>query len=390
MASERGGGMTRLLLALFVKKDGKDARSAIGIMAGITGILCNVLLFVGKLICGLLTGTVSVIADAANNLSDAASSGITFLGFRLARRPADADHPYGHARYEYLSALVVSMVILLLGAELTRSAISKILHPQTPAFSWLTVGILVASILVKLWLWRFYVNLSKRIGSQVLAASGIDSRNDCIATLGVLAGVAAERLFSLPVDGWIGLAVALFILWSGIGIARETVSSLLGQRADPELTEKISVLVLSHEKILGIHDLLVHDYGPGQCFASLHAELSAAEEPLVCHDIIDDIECDALHELNVHLVIHYDPVEVDDRERTQMEALVGKIAGELHPGLSVHDFRIVRGARQTKLVFDLAVPYGVPCSHRQLNENIEEKLAQQGIFYGTVIRFDGK
>lgn len=386
--------MTRLLLALFVKNDpdGKapEARSAIGIMAGITGILCNVLLFVGKLICGLLTGTVSVIADAANNLSDAASSGITFLGFRLARRPADADHPYGHARYEYLSALVVSMVILLLGAELTRSAIHKIIHPQTPAFSWLTVGILVASVLVKLWLWRFYVNLGKRIGSQVLAASGIDSRNDCIATLGVLAGVAAERLFSLPVDGWIGLAVALFILWSGIGIARETVSSLLGQRADPELTEKISLLVLSHEKILGIHDLLVHDYGPGQCFASLHAELSAAEEPLVCHDIIDDIECDALHELNVHLVIHYDPVEVDDRERTQMEALVGKIAGELHPGLSVHDFRIVRGARQTKLVFDLAVPYGVPCSHRQLKENIEEKLAQQGIFYGTVIRFDGK
>ena len=386
--------MTRLLLALFVKNypDGKnpEVRSAVGIMAGITGILCNALLFLGKLICGLLTGTVSVIADAANNLSDAASSGITFLGFRLARRPADADHPYGHARYEYLSALVVSMVILLLGAELTRSAIGKILHPQTPAFSWLTVGILASSILVKLWLWRFYVNLSKRIGPQVLAASGIDSRNDCIATLGVLLGVLAEKLFSLPVDGWIGLGIALFILWSGIGIARETVSSLLGQRADPELTEKISQLVLSHEKVLGIHDLLVHDYGPGQCFASLHAELSAAEEPLVCHDIIDDIECDALHELNVHLVIHYDPVEVDDRERTQMEKLVGEIAGQLHPGLSVHDFRIVRGAKQTKLVFDLAVPYGERRSHRQLKEEIEEKLAKQGVFYGTVIRFDGK
>jgi hypothetical protein len=221
-------------------------------------------------------------------------------------------------------------------------------------------------------------------------ASGIDSRNDCIATGGVLLGILAEQLFSFPVDGWIGLAVALFIIWSGIGIARETVSALLGQRADPELTEKISYLVLSHEKILGIHDLLVHDYGPGQCFASLHAELSAAEEPLVCHDIIDDIECDALQELNVHLVIHYDPVEVNDEERSQMQRQVEGIARDIHPGLSVHDFRIVRGAKQTKLVFDLAVPYGVRYNHRQLKEIMDEKLVEAGISYTTVIRFDGK
>ena len=382
--------MTRLLLALFVKKDGKDSRSAIGIMAGITGILCNVLLFLGKLICGLLAGSVSIVADATNNLSDAASSGIALLGFRLARRPADADHPYGHARYEYLSALVVSMVIFLLGAEMARSAVGKILKPQAPAFSTLTVAILVGSIALKLWLWRFYTNLGKRIGSQVLAASGIDSRNDCIATFGVLVGFLAERLFSFPVDGWIGLCVALFILWSGIGIARETVSALLGQRADSDLTEKISDLVLSHEKVLGIHDLLVHDYGPGQCFASLHAELSASEDPLACHDIIDDIECDALNELNVHLVIHYDPVEVNDAERSQMQLQTEKLVQQIHPGLSVHDFRIVRGAKQTKLVFDLAVPYGVRSSHRQLKEEIDARLQEKGISYTTVIRFDGK
>ncbi|MBQ3542434.1 MAG: cation transporter [Oscillospiraceae bacterium] len=386
--------MTKLLLALFVKNsaDGKDpqVRSAIGAMAGITGIVCNALLFLGKLVCGLMAGSVSIIADAANNLSDAASSGITLLGFRLARRPADADHPYGHARYEYLSALVVSMVILLLGAELARSAVGKIIAPQAPAVSWLTVGILAASIAVKLWLWRFYTNLGKRIGSGVLEATGVDSRNDCIATAGVLLGVLAERLFAFPVDGWIGLGVALFILWSGIGIARQTVSSLLGQRADPELTEKLSRLVLSHEKILGIHDLLVHDYGPGQCFASLHAELSAGEEPLLCHDIIDDIECDALNELNVHLVIHYDPVEVNDEERSQMQAQVEEIAQKIHPGLSVHDFRIVRGAKQTKLVFDLAVPYEVRRSHRQLKEEIDTRLAEKGVLYTTVIRFDGK
>jgi len=386
--------MTKLLLALFVKNsaDGKDpqVRSAIGAMAGITGIVCNALLFLGKLVCGLIAGSVSIIADAANNLSDAASSGITLLGFRLARRPADADHPYGHARYEYLSALVVSMVILLLGAELARSAVGKIIAPQAPAVSWLTVGILAASIAVKLWLWRFYTNLGKRIGSGVLEATGVDSRNDCIATAGVLLGVLAERLFAFPVDGWIGLGVALFILWSGIGIARQTVSSLLGQRADPELTEKLSRLVLSHEKILGIHDLLVHDYGPGQCFASLHAELSAGEEPLLCHDIIDDIECDALNELNVHLVIHYDPVEVNDEERSQMQLQVEEIAQKIHPGLSVHDFRIVRGAKQTKLVFDLAVPYEVRRSHRQLKEEIDTRLAEKGVLYTTVIRFDGK
>lgn len=386
--------MTKLLLALFGKDqaDGKNpqVRSALGAMAGVTGIVCNVLLFLGKLICGLISGSVSIIADATNNLSDAASSGITFLGFRLARRPADADHPYGHARYEYLSALLVSFVILLLGVELAKEAVTKIVKPQTPVFSWLTVGILTASIGVKLWLWRFYTNLGKRIGSQVLAASGIDSRNDCIATFGVLAGFLLEWAFSFPVDGWIGLGVALFILWSGIGIARETVSSLLGQRADKELTEKISGLVLSHEKILGIHDLLVHDYGPGQCFASVHAELSAQEDPLVCHDIIDDIECDALNELNVHLVIHYDPVEVNDEERNQMQVKMEEIVRNIHPELSVHDFRIVRGAKLTKLVFDLAVPYTVGQSHRQLKEEIDKNLAETGISYATVIRFDGK
>ncbi len=386
--------MTKLLLALFVKNypDGENpqVRTAMGSMAGITGIVCNILLFVGKLVCGLISGSVSIIADATNNLSDAASSGITLLGFRLARRPADGDHPYGHARYEYLSALLVSVVILLLGAELTKNAVGKILSPQAPVFSALAAVILVGSIAVKLWLWRFYVNLGKRIDSGVLLAAGVDSRNDCIATGGVLVGFVAEKLFSFPVDGWIGLGVALFILWSGIGIARETISALLGQRADLALTEKISSLVLSHEKILGIHDLLVHDYGPGQCFASVHAELSAQEDPLACHDIIDDIECDALNELNVHLVIHYDPVEVNDEERNQMQAKMEEIVRNIHPELSVHDFRIVRGAKLTKLVFDLAVPYTVGQSHRQLKEEIDKNLAETGISYATVIRFDGK
>jgi len=386
--------VTRLLLALFVKNypDTRDSavRSAIGSLAGVTGIVCNVLLFLAKLVMGLVIGSVSVVADAVNNLSDAASSVVALLGFRLAKRPADEDHPYGHARYEYLSALVVSMVIMLLGAELARSSVQKIFAPQEPEFSLFTLLILAGSIGVKLWMWRFYTNLGSRIDSGVLLAAGTDSRNDCIATFGVLVGCLAAWLLKIPADGWIGLAVALFILWSGIGIARETVSTLLGRKADPDLVKKISRLVLSHDKILGIHDLLVHDYGPGQCFASVHAELSAEEEPLVCHDIIDDIECDALAQLNVHLVIHYDPVEINDAERSRMQQVVEKTVAKIHPRLSVHDFRLVRGSKHTKLVFDLAVPYVMNRSHRELKGDIDAALRKQGVSYGTVIRFDGQ
>jgi len=386
--------MTRLLLALFVKNypdtGNPGVRSAIGSLAGITGIVCNVLLFLGKLICGLLAGSVSMVADAANNLSDAASSVVTLLGFRLARRPADADHPYGHARYEYLSALVVSMVIILLGVELGRTSARKILSPQTPEFSLLALAILIASIVIKLWMWGFCTDLGKRIDSSVLLAAGTDSRNDCIATAGVLAGGLAARLFRINADGWIGLGVAVFILISGIGIARETVSTLLGQRADPVLVGKLSDLVLSHDKILGIHDLLVHDYGPGQCFASVHAEMSAREDPLSCHDIIDDIECDALAELNVHLVIHYDPVMEGDREWDAMGTAVNQAVYTVSPRLSVHDFRMVRGAKQTKLVFDLANPYDMHHRRRELRDAINATLQKAGVPYSTVIRFDGK
>ena len=386
--------MTRLLLALFVKNypdtRNPQVRSAIGSLAGITGIVCNVLLFLGKLICGLLAGSVSMVADAANNLSDAASSVVTLLGFRLARRPADADHPYGHARYEYLSALVVSIVIMLLGVELGRTSVSKILSPEAPDYSALALGILTGSIALKLWMWRFCTDLGKRIDSSVLLAAGTDSRNDCIATAGVLAGGLAARYLQINADGWIGLAVAGFILFSGIGIARETVSTLLGQQADPELVGKLSDLVLSHDKILGIHDLLVDDYGPGQCFASVHAEMSAREDSLFCHDIIDDIECDALAELNVHLVIHYDPVMEGDCEWDAMSKSVDQAVFTVSPRLSVHDFRMVRGARQTKLVFDLAIPYEMHHRRRELRDEINAELNRAGIPYGTVIHFDGK
>ena len=307
--------MTGLLLRLFVKDadntENPAVHTSIGKMAGFTGICCNILLFLGKLLAGLLSGSVSILADAINNLSDAGSSLVTLLGFYLAQRPADKEHPYGHARYEYLSGLVVSALILVIGLELGKSSFEKVLHPQPILATPVVWGVLTVSLCLKLWMSHFFRTLGARIRSVTLTAASADSRNDVIATAGVLLGYIVSSLFGVNVDGIVGLGIAAFILWSGIGIARDTISPLLGAR-DPELVKKLSALVLSHEKVLGIHDLLVHDYGPGQCFASVHAELSAEENPLACHDIIDDIEQDAWERLNVHLVIHYDPVMTNE------------------------------------------------------------------------------
>lgn len=386
--------MTNILLKLFIKnhKNTEDptVRSAIGALAGTTGIICNCLLALVKLIAGLALGSVAIIADAINNFSDAASSVVTLLGFRLARRPADADHPYGHARMEYLSGLTVSVLILLVGVELARSSIDKILSPVAIDPTWFTFAVLAASIAVKLWMWRSFRALGIKIRSSALQAAAIDSRNDCVATGAVLLGCILDRAAALNADGWFGLAVAAFIIYSGIRSANETVSPLLGKQADADLVTKISDLVLSHSQVLGIHDLLVHDYGPGQCYASVHAELSAMEDPLVCHDIIDDIECDALSQLNVHLVIHYDPVVIDDAEWDKMRTAVADIVGSISPRLSIHDFRIVRGSSQKKLVFDLAVPYDMTLDQQALRCRIEDALLKAGYRYATVIRFDRK
>lgn len=386
--------MTELLLRLFVKDYRSTKSSAvhlsIGKLAGMTGIVCNVLLFLGKLAVGLIAGSVSIIADAVNNLSDAASSVVTLLGFRMAQQPADSDHPYGHARYEYLSGLVIAALIFLIGGDLAKTSFQKILSPAAVEFSAAVFIVLLVSICMKLWMSAFFRSLGRRIQSTTLEATSVDSRNDVIASLAVLAGCLTEYFFHINVDGYIGLFVAVFILYSGFGIARETVSPLLGKRASQELVERISQLVLSHDKVLGIHDLLVHDYGPGQCFASLHVELSADEDPLVCHDIIDDIECDVLEELNVHLVIHYDPVVQNDEEWNEMRSIVEEIIHELDPQLSMHDFRIARGAKQTKLVFDLAVPYSMTGQHKELKKKIDEALIKRKKEYITVIHFDGK
>ena len=379
--------MTKLLLRLFVKDtDTPDGRSRVGALAGAVGIVCNVLLFLGKVTAGLLSGSVAIAADGWNNLSDAAASIVTLLGFRFSRKPADAHHPYGHARAEYLSGLCVAVLILFIGVELAKSSVGKILAPEPVEFTAVTLAVLLGSIGMKLWMSLFVGKLGKLIGSKTLEATSADSRNDVIATSAVLVSCLVGYFFHIRIDGWAGLCVAAFILWSGYSIARETVSILLGESADRELVEKLQELVLSHEGILGIHDLLVHDYGPGRCFASAHVELSAEEDPLVCHEIIDHLECDALRELNVHLVIHHDPVAVNDSEWGRLRSLVEQTAKAVDERLSVHSFRLVRGRGMPRLVFDLAVPYGMDQEGVRLT--LRQKMVEAGITNPVTIRFD--
>ena len=379
--------MTKLLLRLFVTEmDTPDGRAKVGSLAGAVGIVCNILLFLGKVIAGALSGSVAIAADGFNNLSDAAASIVTLLGFRFSRKPADAHHPYGHARAEYLSGLCVAVLILFIGVELGKSSVSKILAPAAVEFSAVTLWVLVGSIGMKLWMSLFVGKLGKLIGSGTLAATSADSRNDVIATSAVLVSCLVGHFFRIAIDGWTGLCVAAFILWSGYGIARETMSALLGEQADGELVQKLMDMVLRHDGILGIHDLLIHDYGPGRCFASAHVELSAEEDPLVCHEIIDHLECDALRELNVHLVIHHDPVAVNDAEWGRLRSVVEAVAAGVDERLSVHSFRLVRGRGMPRLVFDLAVPYGV--DQEAVRRTLRERMVEAGVTNPVTVRFD--
>ncbi|MBE6678151.1 MAG: cation transporter [Ruminococcaceae bacterium] len=386
--------MTRLLLRLFVKeyRNPKQpaVRSAIGKTAGITGIICNFFLFCIKLAAGIMAGSVSVFADAANNLSDSAASVLTLLGFRMAQRPADKDHPYGHARYEYLSGLAIAVFVLLLGAEMASSSVKRIINPTEVQFSTLALVILGAAILIKLWMFLFYRRLGKMTDSLSLAASAVDSRNDVLTTSAVLAGCLLRKYFDVNIDAYIGLGVSLFILYSGLILVRDTVSPLLGKQADAQLVEDITRIVLSDPKVLGVHDLLVHDYGPDKRFASIHVEVSAAETPLDSHEIIDRIERDVQTRLNVNMVIHYDPVVTDDEEWQDMRRRAEEIIRDINPRFSLHGFRIVNDKSASVLVFDLDVPYGTKYSAADISAQIETALQAQGKKYATLIRFEGK
>ena len=385
--------MTNLLLRLFVKdfkqKDAPKVRSAIGRLSGVTGIACNALLFAGKLVAGILSGSVSIIADAMNNLSDAASAIVTLIGFKLAEKPADKHHPYGHARYEYLSGLAVAGMILIIGFELGKTSVEKIIHPEAVAFTLPTAVILLVSVAAKLWLHFFNRRLGKYIGSGTLLAAAADSRNDVITTAAVLVAGVVEYFTKWRIDGYVGLVVALFILYSGITMAKETISPLLGEAASPELRQLILQVIQSDPRVLGFHDLMVHDYGPGQRFASLHVEMDQKEDPLLCHEIIDNLERQCLEKHNVHLVIHYDPIVTDDEEQEQLRSYLRQVLSQMDERLNMHDFRMVRGKGHTNLIFDISLPLAWQEREDEIRQGIEKALAElnQGKFY-TVITFD--
>ena len=385
--------MTRFLLRIFVPgganpRDGA-ARTAIGKLSGAVGMFCNVLLCVIKLVAGSLSGSVSITADALNNLSDATSSIVTLLGFRLAERPADEHHPYGHARYEYLSGLAVAAIVIVIGFELAKTSVMKILNPTAVAFSAVTVLVLAVSIAVKLWMAAFNRKLGNLIGSSALEAAAVDSRNDCLATGAVLIAGLVEWLTDWRVDGIMGLGVAVFILYSGWSLARQTISPLLGEAADPGLRQQIADFVSAHPKVLGYHDLMVHDYGPGQRFASLHVEMDKDEDPLLCHEIIDDLERKCLKNHGVHLVIHYDPVVTDDPVLERMRMVVASMLRMKDDAISIHDFRMVPGTGHTNLIFDVSLPIQLHGQEETIQTALETALNDLGEGrYHTVITFD--
>ena len=382
--------MTKLLLALFAKEhQTKKGRAAVGRLSGAVGIVCNVLLFAAKLVMGILSGSVSLTADAMNNLMDATGSVVTLFGFKLAEKPADEDHPYGHARYEYLSGLAVAALILVIGVDLAKESVGKILSPSPVEFSWALVIVLVLSIGVKLWLSLFNGKLGRIIDSSALHATACDSRNDCIATGAVLLAALIEKFSGLQVDGWFGLFVAGFILFSGINLARETISPLLGESGNPQLYQDIAETLCAEEKVLGYHDLMVHDYGPGQRFASVHVEMDQAENPMDCHDLIDNLERLCQQNLAVHLVIHYDPVVTDDPELQRLKDRCRELLQQQDPRLSLHDFRMIQGQRHMNLVFDVALPSDLAQQQRQIRSDLECALSrEEDRVYHVIINYD--
>lgn len=382
--------MTELLLHLFVPNASlhtPDVHAKIGKLAGIVGIVCNVLLACLKLAAGLLSGSVAIAGDGINNLTDSASSVVTLLGFRMAQRPADEEHPFGHGRYEYVSGVVVAALVLLAGAELAKSSFEKILHPESVPFSVLTVGILLISIALKLWMAGFNRKLGKMIHSATLEATAQDSRNDIITTAAVLLSFLADALLHIQLDGYVGMGVAGFILWSGIKLAKDTVSPLLGTQADAQTVEQLTHMILSHSRVQGIHDLLIHDYGPGHVFATVHAEMDANEPPLDAHDQLDHIEQEAMRQLGIHLVIHYDPIP-EGGEWAAYRRLAKECAFQITPDATLHDLRILDYQGKRKLAFDLAVPYTLPISDEEILRRLRESLRLGGCSLPTEIQID--
>lgn len=384
-----GADLIKLLASVFIKNPNAfgepETRKGYGILCGTVGIFLNVALFAAKFVAGLLSGSIAVTADAFNNLSDAGSSVITMIGFKMAGQKPDTDHPFGHGRIEYISGLIVSMIIILMGSELLKSSIDKILSPESSDYGAVTLVILCVSIAVKLYMYFYNSRTAKKIRSAAMAATAADSLSDCVATSAVLVSVIISSVFAVDIDGWCGLAVAIFIMIAGLRAAKDTVSPLLGQKPEKEFVESIEKTVLARPEILGIHDLIVHDYGPGRVMISLHAEVSDRENVTKIHEIIDETEKELSQKLDCHAVIHMDPISADDEEVLSLKEKVGAIITETDPELSFHDFRIVKGEKHTNIIFDLVVPYS---KDMRVKDEIAEKIHALDDGFTAVIEID--
>lgn len=381
--------MITILSNIFIKNKDQyqnpNTRSAYGKLCGGFGIFLNICLFIGKLIAGLLCNSIAIIADAVNNLSDAASSAITLIGFKISEQKPDKDHPYGHGRVEYIAGLLISIAIVFMGFELIKSSFEKIIHPQEMACDMITVAILVASILVKIYMFSYNRSIGKKIESVVMSATATDSLSDTIATFVVLLSTLIYQFTSLNIDAYCGVLVGLFILYSGCNAAKETISPLLGQPPKTEFVDQIKDLVMSHEEILGIHDMIVHDYGPGRIMASLHAEVDSKGNIMEIHDLIDRIENEIQEQCNCQAVIHMDPILVNDPYTDELKEKVRKMIDELDPNIHFHDFRVVKGPTHTNIIFDIVLPFDYQYKDEYVVDFIRNKLsALEGNFNGVI------
>lgn len=381
-------GLVRLFIKDCDNVTDPAVRERYGILSGAVGIALNLLLSAGKLFAGLMTGSISITADAFNNLSDAGSSVVTLVGFKLAGQKADDGHPFGHGRMEYLAGLLVSLMILLVGVELGRSSIGKILRPEEVDFSLVSTGILAASILVKLWMGQFNRGLGRKIGSAAMAATAADSISDAVATAAVLAGTLVNRFAHVNIDGWVGLAVAVFILRSGWGAAKDTINPLLGESPDPELVKQLRELVLSHPQVVGMHDLIIHDYGPGRRLCSFHAEVPQDADILDAHDAIDHIEREIKEKFGIETTVHMDPIATADEKVNQLRRQVADLARVVEPEMTIHDFRVVRGPTHTNVIFDAVVPHKCRLTDEEVLQRLRQAVSALDPTYQAVIQID--
>lgn len=384
--------MVTLLAKLFIRDHENvtdpGVRQAYGILCGIVGICFNLILFTAKALAGLFSHSIAITADAFNNLSDAASSIITLVGFRMAGQKPDSDHPFGHGRIEYISGLLVSILIVLMGFELVKSSVSKIFHPEAPDYSPVIIGILVFSIVVKCYMALYNRRIGTRISSVAMKATAIDSLSDVVATTVVLIGTIVSAASGIIIDGYCGVLVGMFILYSGFVAAKDTISPLLGQPPEPELVQQINDIVLSYDNVIGIHDLIVHNYGPGRTLISLHAEVPADGNIITLHDTIDTIEHELRKKLNCNAVIHMDPVSTSDPETLSLKAEVSGYLDQIDPKLSMHDFRIVKGPTHTNVIFDIVIPYDYPVSDQEVMDSITKRIQTNHPDFFTVIEVD--